>query len=64
LKRRLDVSLKCVISATKPSVSEVHDIEQLAIFLNDLIARADSLPPGRAKDFFLLVILLLFQAIL
>ena len=46
------------------SASEVHDMEQLAAFLNDLITRADNLPPGRAKDFFLLVVLLLFQAML
>jgi hypothetical protein len=46
------------------SGSEVHDIEHLATFLNDLITRADNLPPGRAKDFFLLVVLLLFQAML
>jgi hypothetical protein len=45
------------------TANEIHVIEQLAAFLNDLIARAENLPPGRARDFFLLVILLLFQAI-
>ena len=46
------------------SAGEVFEMEQLTAFLNDLITRADNLPPGRGKDFFLLVILLLFQAML
>ena len=46
------------------SAVEVFEMEQLTAFLNDLITRADNLPPGRGKDFFLLVILLLFQAML
>lgn len=46
------------------SASEVHDMEQLPTFLNELIGRADNLRPGRAKDFFLLVVLLLFQGML
>lgn len=39
-------------------------MEQLAAFLNDLIDRADNFPPGPAKEFFILVALLIFQAML
>ena len=46
------------------SAIKVFEMEQLAAFLNDLITRADNLPLGRAKVFFLLVVLLLFQAML
>ena len=46
------------------SASEVFEMELLAAFLNDLITRADNLPPGCAKDFLMLVVLLLFQAML
>ena len=46
------------------SVSDFFEMGLLAGFLNDLITRADNLPPGHAKEFFLLVVLLLFQAML